>query len=84
MATIARTAKAGGGTNFNSGQTIDPDEVNTDFNTIVTEVNGNVVVLDHDATLKAPSGWYDRKNGERQRRRDVGTAPKYAVPMTHK
>lgn len=40
MGTIARTAKAGGGTNFNSGQTIDPAEVNTDFNTIVTEVNG--------------------------------------------
>lgn len=28
--------------------------------------------------------WYDRENGERQCRRDVGTAPKYAVPMTHK
>lgn len=40
MATIARTAKAGGGTNFNAGQVIDPDEVNTDFNTIVTEING--------------------------------------------
>lgn len=40
MATIARTAKAGGGTNFNAGQTIDPDEVNTDFNTLYTEVNG--------------------------------------------
>lgn len=42
MATIARTAKAGGGTNFNSGQTIDPDENNTDFNTLYTEVNGNL------------------------------------------
>lgn len=40
MGTITRGAKAGGGTNFNSGQTIDPAEVNTDFNTIVTELNG--------------------------------------------
>jgi hypothetical protein len=40
MGTIARGTKAGGGTNFNSGQVIDPDEVNDDFNTIVTEVNG--------------------------------------------
>lgn len=42
MATIARTAKAGGGTDFNSGQTIDPAEVNTDFNTAYTEINGNL------------------------------------------
>lgn len=42
MGTIARTAKAGGGTNFNSGQTIDPAEVNTDFNTAFTEINGNL------------------------------------------
>ena len=42
MATIARGAKAGGGTNFNSGQTIDPAEVNTDFNTAYTEINGNL------------------------------------------
>lgn len=40
MGTIARTAKSGGGTNFNSGQTIDPAEVNTDFNTAYTELNG--------------------------------------------
>lgn len=40
MGTIARTSKAGGGTNFNSGQTIDPAEVNTDFNTAFTEING--------------------------------------------
>lgn len=42
MGTIARTSKAGGGTNFNSGQTIDPAEVNTDFNTAYTELNGNL------------------------------------------
>ena len=36
MGTIARGSKAGGGTNFNSGQTIDPAEVNTDFNTAYT------------------------------------------------
>jgi hypothetical protein len=42
MATIARGAKLGGGTNFNSGQTIDPSEVNTDFNTVYTEINGNL------------------------------------------
>lgn len=40
MGTIARGAKAGGGTNFNPGQTIASDEVNDDLNTIVTEVNG--------------------------------------------
>lgn len=40
MGTITRGAKAGGGTNFNSGQTIDPAEPNTDLNTIVTEING--------------------------------------------
>jgi hypothetical protein len=42
MATITRGAKAGGGTNFNSGQTIDPSENNADFNTLYTEVNGNL------------------------------------------
>jgi hypothetical protein len=40
MGTIARGAKAGGGTNLNSGQTADPAEINTDTNTIVTEING--------------------------------------------
>mgnify|MGYP001607309471 CR=1 FL=1 len=40
MATIARGTKAGGGTNLNSGQTIDPAEVNTDINTAYTEING--------------------------------------------
>ena len=42
MAVIARSAKAGGGTNYNSGQTIDPDENNTDDNTLYTEINGNL------------------------------------------
>ena len=42
MGTIARGTKAGGGTNLNSGQTADPAEVNTDFNTIYTEFNGNI------------------------------------------
>lgn len=49
MATIARGTKAGGSTNFNSGQTIDPAEVNTDLNTIYTEFNGNV----ENANVKA-------------------------------
>jgi hypothetical protein len=40
MATIARTAKTGGGTNFNPNQTISSNEANTDLNTIVTEING--------------------------------------------
>jgi hypothetical protein len=40
MGTIARVTKAGGGTNFNSGQTIDPAEVNNDFNAVYTEING--------------------------------------------
>lgn len=42
MGTIARGAKAGGGTNFNAGQTIASNEVNTDLNTLYTEVNGNL------------------------------------------
>ena len=45
MGTITRGTKAGGGTGFNSGQTIDPAENNTDFNTAYTEINGN---LDND------------------------------------
>jgi hypothetical protein len=40
MGTVSRVAKAGGGTNFNSGQTIDPAEVNNDFNTVFNEING--------------------------------------------
>ena len=40
MGTIARGAKAGGGTNENAGQKIISGEVNTDFNTLYTEVNG--------------------------------------------
>src|SRR3990167_6272939 len=40
MATIARATKAGGGTGYNTGQTMDPAEVNTDFNTAYTEING--------------------------------------------
>lgn len=42
MGTIARGAKAGGGTDFNSGQTIDPAENNTDHNTMYSEFNGNI------------------------------------------
>lgn len=42
MGTITRGTKAGGGTNLNSGQTADPAEVNTDFNTAYTEINGNL------------------------------------------
>ena len=40
MGTIARGAKLGGGTNFNSGQKIASGEANTDFNTVYTEING--------------------------------------------
>jgi len=40
MATIARGTKAGGGTNFNAGQVIAAAELNTDFNTAYTEING--------------------------------------------
>lgn len=42
MGTVARGAKLGGGTNFNDGQVIDPTEVNTDFNTLYTEINGGL------------------------------------------
>ena len=40
MGTITRWAKTGCWTSFSSGQIIDPAEVNTDLNTIYTEVNG--------------------------------------------
>ena len=50
MATITRGAKAGGGTGFNAGQTIDPAEVNTDFNTVYTEFNGNIANVNVLAT----------------------------------
>ena len=30
------------------------------------DLRGNVVVIDREATLKAPQGWYDRKNGTAQ------------------
>jgi len=40
MGTIARGTKAGGGTNLNTGQANNAAELNTDFNTIVTEING--------------------------------------------
>jgi hypothetical protein len=52
MGTITRGAKAGGGTDLNSGQTADPAEVNTDFNTIVTEINGNL----ENVNVKAAAG----------------------------
>ena len=42
MTTIARGSKAGGGTNLNVGQDADPDEVNTDLNTVYTLVNGQL------------------------------------------
>lgn len=40
MGTIARGAKLGGGTNFNTGQLRASGEVNTDFNTAYAEING--------------------------------------------
>ena len=52
MGTIARGAKAGGGTDFNTGQIIDPAEVNTDLNTAYTVINAN---LDND-NIKAAAG----------------------------
>jgi hypothetical protein len=53
MGTITRGAKAGGGTNFNTGQDILPGEWNTDLNQLFTEVNG---LLDdaNIATAKIP------------------------------
>lgn len=45
MGTITRGTKAGGGTNFNTAQTIDPAEDNVDLNIAYTEINGN---LDND------------------------------------
>jgi len=42
MSTIVRSTKASGGTAFASGTTILAAEVNTDFNTIYADYNGNV------------------------------------------
>lgn len=50
MGTITRGTKAGGGTGYNSGQTIDPAEVNTDLNTVYTEFNGNIANVNVLAT----------------------------------
>ena len=40
--TVTRGTKAGGGTDFQDGQTIEASEVNTDFNTLYNLVNGNI------------------------------------------
>lgn len=40
MGTISRSVKPGGGTNINAGQTAVPNDVNTDMNTVYTEMNG--------------------------------------------
>ena len=42
MTTIIRGTKSAGGTNFTSGTTIVSAEVNTDFNTIYNDYNGNI------------------------------------------
>lgn len=52
MGTITRTAKAGGGTNFNSGQSINPVEHNTDLDTAYSEFNGNI----QNVNIKAAAG----------------------------
>lgn len=49
MANIARGAKTGGGTDFNVGQSMKSAEFNTDFNVIVTEINGNLDNTNIDA-----------------------------------
>jgi hypothetical protein len=40
--TIARNTKAGGTTDVQSGQTIQPSDLNTDMNTLFNEINGNL------------------------------------------
>lgn len=40
MGTITRSTKTGGGTNLNAGKVAVVEDVNTDMNTIVTEING--------------------------------------------
>ena len=42
MGLITRSTKAGGGTDFNTGQTIVVGTMNDDFNTVYTAVNGNL------------------------------------------
>lgn len=42
MATITRSAKSGGGTNINTGQPLNPTEINDDANTVFAAVNGNL------------------------------------------
>ena len=46
MAIITRGAKLGGGTDFNGGQIIDPEEVNIDFNTVFAGVNAHDAEID--------------------------------------
>lgn len=48
MGTITRSTKAGGSTNIADGQTAVAADVNTDTNTIVTEINGEI----DDANIK--------------------------------
>ena len=54
MATIARGAKTGGGTDFNTGQAMKSSEFNTDFNTIVTDYNGNITTANISASAAIP------------------------------
>ena len=42
MGSVVRSTKSAGGTNFTSGTTILSAEINTDFNTIYTDYNGNI------------------------------------------
>lgn len=42
MGTITRVSKTGGGTDLNNGKLIKSAELNTDFNTIVTVINGQI------------------------------------------
>lgn len=52
MGVIQRGAKASGGTEFATGTAIRSDEVNTDFNTVYSEINGNLT----DANISNSAG----------------------------
>ena len=53
---VARAAKAGGGTDYNTGETITAAEVNTDFNTLYTLQDGNIDTNNLDAAAGLVSG----------------------------
>jgi hypothetical protein len=55
MGTIVRGAKSTGGTDLATAGTVLAAELNTDFNTIVTEINGNLTAANISSSAAIPS-----------------------------